>query len=799
MYLSPRRLDPSPVRIVFGDSSATDTDDEAIQEPTLISFDNSGDGPLRVPGFNGISLKCVLPPDARFAHGIEEWRQAPAVTARELAMTAVMNRLTDRPNWHVDVFDDVVVARWRQDNTASIAMNPLLSDRAWDWCVRELRDKATEYRQNGHIRVLDTGSCVCKSDHVPALRTGDLAGEFRQAVKPVVWSLMQSELFDQGSWCDSSIIDSNMFPLVYGRSLVLNDGGRIEVENILGAYQSATTLAPTHVDRRKDSAYVQRQIEEGQGLHMGVRADYRRAPHYRWSTNYQTLPSEVEFVGDTGSTQVRLTSYINNLHPEHRDLYRAIEVLVSRAIPLWNDCLVRGQRGWKDVMNHGQLGPVPLRIITYGIEWENELPEWLLAFRVPEEWRIEEYYEAREKLLKRAKRKRDQYPDWDRYVDEWLRRYSDIVADEDKELPPPESHLWQRAKEYLELPEDGSTTPVPVPDDWQQYPWVYIKSKAERLMRFSHPEPGTAFSYENWKKGRHNDRVVVDLNRKRDDWHRHIPYHRIPYKPVTPPHKRYTIRLQDTFRSQGLQVIVNTEEIELTPKSPDYEGTDWHMEGQLNEHIVAVAIFAYDTDNITEPQIAFRQNTKLDKRFYHYRVWAEKGQRWDYRWPPRHKYGKVGYSELGELAQILGYSEDDLIKESDRQWQDKGAISVTQGRLITFPNVLEHRAEPFSLADRSRRGHCRYIKLYLVDPHYRICSTRNVPPQQHHWWAQGVGEELGAAGIPQEIIDQIIENTGNWPMGVPEARQHRQDFLKEHNWNNLVWRERINYAYFNHH
>lgn len=130
-----------------------------------------------------------------------------------------------------------------------------------------------------------------------------------------------------------------------------------------------------HVDLRTDAAAVQKRLEEAQRLHMGVSCDTETSTHYRWSANHQALSCEVEFVGDKGSTQVRITSYINNLHPAHQDIYCAIETLVGRAIPLWNDCLVQGQSGWTDVLNQGHLGPVPLRIITYGAEWENELPE----------------------------------------------------------------------------------------------------------------------------------------------------------------------------------------------------------------------------------------------------------------------------------------------------------------------------------------------------------------------------------------------------------------------------------------
>ena len=34
---------------------------------------------------------------------------------REVAMMLLMDRLTDKPNWHDKVFDDAIVARWRNE------------------------------------------------------------------------------------------------------------------------------------------------------------------------------------------------------------------------------------------------------------------------------------------------------------------------------------------------------------------------------------------------------------------------------------------------------------------------------------------------------------------------------------------------------------------------------------------------------------------------------------------------------------------------------------------------------------
>ncbi|PNP56335.1 hypothetical protein FNYG_15370 [Fusarium nygamai] len=46
--------------------------------------------------------------------------------------------------------------------------------------------------------------------------------------------------------------------------------------------------------------------------------------------------------------------------------------------------------------------------------------------------------------------------------------------------------------------------------------------------------------------------------------------------------------------------------IHLAPEKPKYDGGSWHVEGQLNEHICATALFYYDSDNITEPRLSFR-------------------------------------------------------------------------------------------------------------------------------------------------------------------------------------------------
>jgi hypothetical protein len=103
------------------------------------------------------------------------------------------------------------------------------------------------------------------------------------------------------------------------------------------------------------------------------------------------------------------------------------------------------------------------------------------------------------------------------------------------------------------------------------------------------------------------------------------------------------------------------------------------------------------------------------------------------------------------------------------------------GRLLAWPNLLHHRITPFELIDKTKSGHRSFLTLSLVDPSYRLCSTRNVPPQDHGWWAE---EAISAAlptkvSVPQELVDHIDSYTDNWPMGLEEAMEFREQMAKE--------------------
>ena len=70
-------------------------------------------------------------------------------------------------------------------------------------------------------------------------------------------------------------------------------------------------------------------------------------------------------------------------------------------------------------------------------------------------------------------------------------------------------------------------------------------------------------------------------------------------------------RIRDVFKNRGIQVIIKMASIELTPDKPEFPEGSWHVEGQMNEHIAATALFYVDSENITPSRLAFRQPTNM--------------------------------------------------------------------------------------------------------------------------------------------------------------------------------------------
>ncbi|KAH7009348.1 uncharacterized protein B0I36DRAFT_300409 [Microdochium trichocladiopsis] len=703
-------------------------------------MENSSDGPLRVPGMGDIPLDKGLPITDRFAHGFCEWEQVPTVTQREFTMVAVMNDLTDKPDWQTGIFRQERVDHWRGD---IFAARPLMSDRAWEWCVSELRDKAGYYSTHGFIHVLDTGSRVCKSD---ALVSPKLLAEIRGACQ----SLLPTQA--EGQSCTNgvvSLIDPSLYPLVWGRSLIRDDGGH-----------STVTQAPAHEDKRTGIGNVQERMD------TALRGAYPEPWHYAfeeedrseysayfWSYRHQWLPAEIEF-SEAEGTAMRFTSYINGLDQDNKTLDRPLAELVSACIAPWNDCLIEGRAGWDEDWDYlpespalgwappgnvrPQRGRTPCRIITYGPQWDNEAPEWIALFDQHRRKRVAKYMalKAEIEMIKSQKPPRDADAGSKKKhklrlaVAEWALAHNkdqEVVGLE--QLPEPTAEQWTMAKEYLERPEPGTDAPVVLPESWERSAGILLGRKTRRLIRLKHPEPGTAFSYEEWKNGTHGGKAIVDMVTDRPI--------RPDKPPASTPHEPYTISLEDKFRSQGLQVIVRADSITLDAgreKVAEFVGSSWSLAGQPNEHVVAIALLAYDVDNVTDVRVSFRQQTDIRENTYNYGQGGlhQEAATFSVFKMPAHTWFKASLEKA--LCDIFGFDEAEIAGHTPTfpmEMQELGSVALAKGRLIAFPNTMEHRIGPFSLQDESKKvGHVRWITLMLVDPHYRICSTRNVPSQQ---------------------------------------------------------------------
>ena len=65
--------------------------------------------------------------------------------------------------------------------------------------------------------------------------------------------------------------------------------------------------------------------------------------------------------------------------------------------------------------------------------------------------------------------------------------------------------------------------------------------------------------------------------------------------------------------------------------------------------------------------------------------------------------------------------------------------------------------------------------LSLVDPHYRICSTMNVPPQRHDWARE-------ADGALQEAGDYVAGGKEYGLVSMDEARRAKEEMVRERIW-----------------
>ncbi|PYI13030.1 hypothetical protein BO99DRAFT_486103 [Aspergillus violaceofuscus CBS 115571] len=688
----------SGAALAFG-SNYTDAADCGLKCSTVAACQTH----YLIPGFHSIFLEMELAIDERFAHGTQEdhSRRPARLTAPEVQMLRLMERITEFKNWEHEVSDPATLAKWRAQASEYAHLDPrtdqdvdmdLVTTRSWLWCVAELQDRARSLRETGHVVVFNADSGVCKADRV-------VSEALRQQLQDAFQHLPQGD----GT---HDLVDPSLYMLIYGQTKVLSRGGRVPLATDGSIWDPLPATNVAQTDAVPD--HPPGEIVPAFKLPYYLNGRSRRR---QFSSCFQWLPCEVEFANSSG-TAVRITSYINNLHPANIQAYSAIEKLISLAIRPWNDILVKGVRG-----------RMPRRIHTYGVTnrklppMNEEPPEEVL----PRGWR--------EDITQRSWTPEE----WEQYclrVTEFLQ-----YPDED-----PKYRVFE--PEPDDPPQTENLLDLMTPEMWASPTSVerIIRAKWRRLNWFHYPEPGISFTYEDWKLGKTANPIVGPWESE-DKW----------FKPPR-DHEYYQVSLENQFRAQGLQIIVQVFSIDLTPDAPRYPGeAEFHVDGMLNEHIVATAAYCYSAENLTESRISYQQNDHL----------SIQGHQED----PYCIYKLYG----------LPPSPAAGVDPGTYKLQTLGSVAVVTGRYLLWSNTLRYKRHPFSLRDPNRPGHQRWVVLWLVDPHYRICSTRNVPPQQHEWWRDDVlANPTLLSTLPRELVDMIMKETGPWPMSHSEALRHKQ-------------------------
>lgn len=208
-----------------------------------------------------------------------------------------------------------------------------------------------------------------------------------------------------------------------------------------------------------------------------------------------------------------------------------------------------------------------------------------------------------------------------------------------------------------------------------------------------------------------------------------------------------------------LKVIVKLANIELTPERPNYDGGVWHMEGCLNEDIIATALYYYDCENITESRLMFRPGVREPE----YAQGDDRGVRMIYG---------------VEDGNILSY--------------DNSYLEAIEDRSIVFPNVFQHKVAPFELKDKTKPGHRKILCFFLCDPfNKKNISTDQVPPQQQKWWVENITKDendpkqtaensIGSKiqMLPPEIQNEIFPHV-DWPMTLEAAKEVRKKLMEQ--------------------
>ncbi|KAL1404890.1 hypothetical protein Q8F55_008501 [Vanrija albida] len=546
------------------------------------------------------------------------------------------------------------------------------------------------------------------------------------------------------------------------------------------------------------------------------RAEEEKAKRARlWSSRFQWLPSEVDVSADGKAT---FASYINNLHPvEHKELYGVLEDLVTASLPLLDAAYGRVMN-WNALTNHAAgaktTPPFDPSVYASRIVCTDSNRKCLTpAICVKDGWCSE--YNRPDRESSGDEQDNDDDDDDEDEADDDNTQGADadggpvettaeeIAVDEAvggsganpaAEAPAPADEL-DTVVEAIAVDEDNDGDDDGDDDDddddddsdaesseYDPYAGLTAEEKAERIAANDARQAEYERKQEERKAKYERDAAAAPpyevlfpagydfgYDTGDDEYEKNTKWHEHTHPPQQPEPAEYKFVGPTSFNKGGeplfalpgvtgvklgarrLQVIVKLANIELTPEKPKYNGGSWHIEGQLNERICGTALYYYDNENITPSRLAFR--TPADAEGF--------------------TEGGFEY-EQGDHSPFEAYYGVNADMDGDSTVVPVGDVATPQGRLLAFPNVLQHCVSSFELVDKTKPGHRKIVALFLVDPQTPVVSTAHVPPQQASW---GSIRELDSR-LPAELQHQIYADLG-CPYSLDEAKQIRAELMGE--------------------
>lgn len=235
---------------------------------------------------------------------------------------------------------------------APFPYNRGFTDKMFEYCIKELREKAGIAEASGVTSVLESSACVLKSDSI-------VPEPLRLSLLKLAYAELEDVPEEKKDWHPGSdeivldLVHPSLFPLVYGRTRVLKDRVITSPEEALeltGAGEVVSTgegpltreQVEIWVKANKhywcDEEEKKRRFEEDVESYLSGEKEMKTSWQEVISRRFQWLPAEVSLSSDSA----KFTSYINNLHPvKHKALYGVLEDVLAKMLPMLDAAIER--------------------------------------------------------------------------------------------------------------------------------------------------------------------------------------------------------------------------------------------------------------------------------------------------------------------------------------------------------------------------------------------------------------------------------------------------------------------------